>query len=93
MGRPGGGGGLWSFQKTKVFYVFLDPIIVTFLVYAGHFRFIHFTFEIDKKYSDVLSLSLNFYSGLTGSNAAVAVAEVCGCLWLRFLAVLRDLYD
>ncbi|WZY78680.1 hypothetical protein YC2023_025064 [Brassica napus] len=33
--------------------------------------------------------------GLTGSNAAVAIAAagVCGCGWLRFLAVLRDLYD
>ncbi|WZZ69800.1 hypothetical protein YC2023_081170 [Brassica napus] len=30
-----------------------------------------------------------------GSNAAVATAaaEVCRCGWLRFLAVLRDLYD
>ena len=33
--------------------------------------------------------------GLTGSTAAVtvAVARVCGCGWLQFLAVLRDLYD
>ncbi|WZY85293.1 hypothetical protein YC2023_031677 [Brassica napus] len=30
---------------------------------------------------------------MTGSNAAVAVAGVCRCGWLRFLAVLRDLYD
>uniref|UniRef100_A0A0D3EET5 Uncharacterized protein n=1 Tax=Brassica oleracea var. oleracea TaxID=109376 RepID=A0A0D3EET5_BRAOL len=32
---------------------------------------------------------------MTGSTAAVAVAAagVCGCGWLRFLAVLRDLYD
>ncbi|WZY95005.1 hypothetical protein YC2023_067334 [Brassica napus] len=33
------------------------------------------------------------FKGLTGSNAAVVVAEVCGCGRLRFLAVLRDLYD
>ncbi|WZZ31151.1 hypothetical protein YC2023_014552 [Brassica napus] len=33
--------------------------------------------------------------GLTGLTAAVAVAVagVCGCGWLRFLTVLRDLYD
>ncbi|CAG7885173.1 unnamed protein product [Brassica rapa] len=33
--------------------------------------------------------------GLTGLTAAVAVAVagVCGCGWLRFLAVLRDSYD
>ena len=31
--------------------------------------------------------------GLTGSNAEFAVAGVYGCGWLRFLAVLRDLYD
>ena len=31
---------------------------------------------------------------LTGSNAAAAVvAGVCGCRWLWFLAILRDLYD
>ena len=37
----------------------------------------------------------NITKGLTGSNAAVAVAVagVCGCGRLRFLAVLRDLYD
>ena len=31
--------------------------------------------------------------GLTGLNAAVAVAGVCGYGWLRFLAVLKNLYD
>ena len=39
--------------------------------------------------------STEIIKGLTGSTAAVvvAVAGVCGCGWLRFLAVLRDLYD
>ena len=36
---------------------------------------------------------INLTMGLTGSNAAVAVAGVCGCGRLQFLAVLRDLYD
>ena len=37
----------------------------------------------------------NVSKGVTGSNAAAAVAaaSVCGCGRLRFLAVLRDLYD
>ncbi|WZZ76659.1 hypothetical protein YC2023_088029 [Brassica napus] len=41
------------------------------------------------------ALRAHIVRGLTGSNAAVAVAVagVCGCGRLRFLAVLRDLYD
>ncbi|WZY94693.1 hypothetical protein YC2023_067022 [Brassica napus] len=31
--------------------------------------------------------------GLTGVTAAVTVAEICRCEWLRFQAVLKDLYD
>ncbi|WZZ65067.1 hypothetical protein YC2023_076437 [Brassica napus] len=40
-------------------------------------------------------ISQPWKKGLTGSNAAVVVAAagVCGCGRLRFLAVLRDLYD
>ncbi|WZZ02649.1 hypothetical protein YC2023_088570 [Brassica napus] len=49
----------------------------------------------DEHITDELSIASEVAEvvSLTGSNAAVAVTRVCRCGWLRFLAVLRDLYN
>ena len=50
---------------------------------------------VTQKKSHPIKNSLRPCTLRPGSTAAVAVAAagVCGCGWLRFLVVLRDLYD
>ena len=59
-----------------------------------HFKQISFFFSEASILMKIKGILVKFsFMGMTGSNAAVAVAGVCGCGRLRFLAVLRDLYD
>ena len=54
---------------------------------------IHSSHNFVFKKETLLPLTIIFTKGLTGLNAPVAVAGVCGCGRLQFLAVLRDLYN